>query len=176
MVGPVTGVRAVLLDRDGTLVVDVPYNGDPGRVAPVDGAADAVAALRDAGLALAVVTNQSGIGRGMITARQVDAVNARIDRLIGPLGPWVVCPHAPDAGCECRKPKPGLVVRAAALLGVPPAACVVVGDRAADVGAAAAAGARSILVPSPATGDADRAAAPVVADSLRGAVDLILDR
>lgn len=174
MVGAVTGIRAVLFDRDGTLVVDVPYNGDPHLVAPVAGAAEAVAALRDAGLALAVVTNQSGIGRGMITTRQVEAVNARVESLIGPIGPWLVCPHAPEDGCDCRKPRPGLVLRAAATLEVPPAACVVVGDRAADLGAAAAAGARSILVPSTATGDADRAAAPVVARSLVEAVELIL--
>lgn len=166
--------RAVLFDRDGTLVVDVPYNGDPERVRPVDGAAAAVRALRDGGLPLAVVTNQSGIGRGMITARQVGAVNARVDALIGPIGPWFICPHAPHDGCDCRKPRPGLVLRAAAALGVPPDACVLVGDRAADVGAAAAAGARSILVPSAATTAEERAQAAVTAADLAEAVALIL--
>lgn len=144
-------VQAVLFDRDGTLVADVPYNGDPDRVRLLPGAARAVALARAAGLATAVVSNQSGIGRGLLTTAEVDAVNARADRLLGGLDTWLHCPHAPDAGCPCRKPRPGLVLTAAARLGVPPARCLVIGDIAADVEAAHAAGARAVLVPNPAT-------------------------
>ena len=139
---------AVLLDRDGTLVRDVPYNGDPAQVVAVPGAAQALARLRAAGVPLALVSNQSGVARGLLTMDQVQAVNRRLEELVGPLGPWLVCPHGPDDGCDCRKPAPGLVLAAAAALNVDPADCVVVGDIGADVDAARAAGARSILVPT----------------------------
>ena len=109
---------AVLFDRDGTLVRDVPYNGRPDLVEPMPGAAAATARLRQAGLALGVVTNQSGIGRGIITAEQGASVNQRVDELLGPFGSWAVCPHGPDDGCACRKPAPQLVQQAAADLGV----------------------------------------------------------
>jgi len=165
---------AVLLDRDGTLVVDVPYNGDPDRVRPMPGAREALDRLRAAGVRLAVVSNQSGIGRGILTETQVAAVNHRIEDLLGPLGPWLVCPHAPDAGCDCRKPAPGLVLAAARRLGVEPERCAVVGDIGADVEAARAAGARGVLVPTPRTRREEVAAAPERADDLREAVDLLL--
>ncbi len=136
---PPACLRAVLFDRDGTLVHDVPHNGDPAAVRPVDGAAEALARVRAAGLATAVVTNQGGIGLGLLTRAQVDAVHARIDALLGPLGPWLVCEHAPGAGCTCRKPAPGLVLQAAAALGVRPEECAVVGDLGEAVDAALAA-------------------------------------
>lgn len=167
-------VRAVLLDRDGTLVVDVPYNGDPARVRPMTGAADALARLRDAGVALAVVSNQSGVARGMVTPDQVAVVNARVDDELGPLGPFCVCSHGDDDDCACRKPKPGLVLEAARRLGVRPQECVVIGDTGADVDAARNAGARAILVPNAATRAEEIAAAPVVASDLANAVDLLL--
>ncbi|MEU1709871.1 HAD-IIIA family hydrolase [Streptomyces sp. NPDC005706] len=148
-------LRAVLFDRDGTLLADVPYNGDPDRVRPLPGAAEAVALARRAGLATAVVSNQSGIGRGLLTTGQVHAVNERADRLLGGLGTWVFCPHTPDDGCACRKPRPGLVLTAAARLGVRPDRCLVIGDIAADLLAARAAGARGVLVPNAATAPAE---------------------
>jgi histidinol-phosphate phosphatase family protein len=165
---------AVLFDRDGTLVVDVPYNGDPGRVEPVPGAAAALARLRAAGVPTAVVSNQSGIARGLITEAQMRAVNAEIERRLGPLGPWAHCPHGPDDGCGCRKPAPGLVLAAAARLGVDPARCVVIGDIGADVEAARAAGARGILVPTARTRPQEIAAAAEVAPDLPAAVDRVL--
>ncbi|MEA2130668.1 MAG: hypothetical protein QOJ85_3559, partial [Solirubrobacteraceae bacterium] len=165
---------AVLLDRDGTLVVDVPYNGDPERVAPVPGAEAAVQRLRRAGVKLAVISNQSGVGRGLLTEEQVTAVNRRVEELLGPVGPWLVCPHAPEAGCDCRKPAPGLVLQAAALLGVDPRRCAVIGDIGADMEAAGAAGARGVLVPTPATRRAEILAAAEVAYDLDAAVDLLL--
>jgi len=167
-------VAAVLLDRDGTLVHDVPYNGDPQQVRPLEGAAQALDRLRDAGLALAVITNQSGIARGLLTPDQVAAVNARVDALLGPFDSWQVCPHGTAEGCRCRKPAPGMVEAAAAELGVATSACVVIGDIGSDVQAAAAAGARSVLVPTPVTRGEEVAAAPVTAASLGAAVDLVL--
>lgn len=163
-------VRAVLFDRDGTLVHDVPYNGDPELVALVPGAREAVAAARAAGCRVGVVSNQSGIGRGLLTRAQVDAVNARVAELLGPFDTWQVCPHAPEDRCACRKPAPGMVRAAAAELGVDPAECVLIGDIGADVEAARAAGARSVLVPTPVTRPEEVAAAPEVAATLTEAV------
>lgn len=165
---------AVLFDRDGTLVVDVPYNGDPDLVQPVPTAARALARLRAAGVRTAVVSNQSGVARGLLTREQVDGVHARLDALIGPLGPFLYCVHGPQDGCGCRKPAPGLVLQAAAALGVPASRCAVVGDIGADVGAALAAGARPVLVPTPVTRPEEVAAAPEVAADLDAAVSLLL--
>jgi histidinol-phosphate phosphatase family protein len=164
---------AVLFDRDGTLVRDVPYNGNPEAVVPMPGAAAALARLRAAGLRVGVVTNQSGVGRGLITARQMQEVNRRVDALLGPFDVWAVCPHAPESGCDCRKPAPGLITTAAGALGVEPAACVVVGDIGADAEAAHAAGARAIVVPTPVTRPAELEGVPV-APSLAAAVTAIL--
>lgn len=167
-------VRAVLLDRDGTLVHDMPYNGDPGAVRPVDGARAALARLRERGLLLGVVTNQSGVARGLLTHAQVVAVNAEVDRQLGPFDTWQVCEHGPADGCWCRKPNPGMVLAAAHELHVGPEECVVIGDIGADVAAATSAGARSVLVPTAATRDSEITEAPVCAVDLGHAVDLIL--
>jgi histidinol-phosphate phosphatase family protein len=167
----------VLLDRDGTLCVDVPYNGDPDRVVPVLGARAALDRLRAAGVPTAVISNQSGIARGLHSVAQVEAVNARLVELLGPLGPVLYCPHGPDDGCRCRKPRPGLVLDAAARLGVDPRTCVVLGDIGADLAAAAAAGASAILVPTEMTRAAEVAEArrtASVAPDLTTAVDLVL--
>jgi histidinol-phosphate phosphatase family protein len=166
--------EAVLFDRDGTLVGDVPYNGDPDRVRPMPGAREALDRLRAAGVAIGVVSNQSGIARGLVTADEVAAVNARVEALLGPFGTWAVCPHGPDDGCACRKPQPGLVVRAAAALGADPRRCVVVGDIGSDVDAGRAAGARGILVPTPLTRAEEVAAAPELAPDLAAIADLLL--
>lgn len=165
---------AVLFDRDGTLVEDVAYNGDPDRVVPVAGARRALDRLRAEGLRLAVISNQSGVARGLITPEQVDAVNKRVEQLVGPIDAWLHCPHGPDEACDCRKPAPGLVIQAAAALGVQAGDCVVVGDIGSDVDAARAAGARALLVPTSKTRAAEVEAAPEVAADLEEAVDLLL--
>jgi HAD superfamily hydrolase (TIGR01662 family) len=164
---------AVLFDRDGTLVHDVPYCTDPALVVPVPGAAEALAALRRAGIRVGVVSNQSGVGQGTITPAQLRAVNRRVDELLGPFGTWRVCPHRADEDCGCRKPRPGLITAAADDLGVAAGQCVVIGDIATDVAAARAAGARGILVPTAQTSAEDLAGVPR-ADSLGEAVAAIL--
>ncbi len=167
-------VRAVLLDRDGTLVEDVPYNGDPVRVRPVPEAAQALHRLRGAGLRLGMVTNQSGVARGLITEDDVARVNTRVQDLLGTLGAVEHCPHGPADGCTCRKPGPGLVLRAAQALAVAPHECVVVGDIGSDVDAARAAGAHAVLVPTPVTRAEEVERADHVAPDLRAAVDHVL--
>ena len=167
-------IDAVLFDRDGTLVIDVPYNGDPAAVEPMPGARDAVVRLRRAGVQIGVVSNQSGIGRGILTHGDVRAVNARVDELVGPIDVWEYCPHEPQAGCDCRKPRPGLIVRACRRLGVDPRRTVVVGDIGTDLDAARAAGCPAILVPTDVTRTEEIANARVVAPDLGAAVDLVL--
>jgi histidinol-phosphate phosphatase family protein len=167
-------VLALLCDRDGTLIDDVPYNADPAAVRPRIGVAPALQRARAAGLRIGVVTNQSGVGRGRIRPDELDAVHTRLMELLGPFDVIASCPHTPDAGCSCRKPEPGLVLDAAAALGITPAACVVIGDRVHDVLAASRAGANSILVST------DRNCAPVdgaqvVAASFGAAVDMVLE-
>ena len=166
---------AVLFDRDGTLVVDVPYNGDPDKVEAMPAAAAALAALRAAGIPTGVISNQSGIARGLIDEDAVGAVNRRIEQVLGPLGYWAICPHGPADGCRCRKPNPGLVIEAAAALGLPCDRVAVIGDIGADIAAARSAGARGILVPTAMTRPEEIAAAPEVAPDLAAAVRLLLD-
>ncbi|WP_347405375.1 HAD-IIIA family hydrolase [Micromonospora sp. WMMD980] len=166
----------MLLDRDGTLVEDVPYNGDPEKVRPVPGAREALDRLRAAGLRLAVVTNQSGLARGHFTADDLRRVNARVEELLGPFDNWQICPHAESDRCACRKPAPGMVHAAARALDTTASRCVLVGDIGADMAAAAAAGAAAVMVPTPATRDVEVAAAPTVAVDLPDAVDTVLAR
>jgi histidinol-phosphate phosphatase family protein len=164
----------VLLDRDGTLVHDVPYNGEPGLVAPIDGVAEALDRLRGAGVRIAVVTNQSGLARGLFTEDDLAAVNARVEELLGPFDGWYVCPHGEHDGCDCRKPAAGLVKRACAEHDVDPRHCLVIGDIGSDVEAAAGAGARAILVPTSETLGTEVLTAPIVALDVEAAVDLAL--
>jgi HAD superfamily hydrolase (TIGR01662 family) len=173
--GPGVGLpAAVLFDRDGTLIQDVPYNPDPAAVRPVDGVKQALDRLRDLGVPVGVVSNQSGVARGLLSAAQVARVNARVAELLGPFDVLCVCMHGQDDGCDCRKPAPGLVRTAAAELGVPVDRCVVIGDIGADVAAAAAAGARGILVPNARTRREEVRAASEVAADVPAAVRIAL--
>jgi D-glycero-D-manno-heptose 1,7-bisphosphate phosphatase len=167
-------VSAILFDRDGTLIVNVAHNADPGRVEPAPTAAEAVALVRAAGLPMAVVSNQSVVGRGWASLTDVEATNARVEALLGPIGPFLICPHPPDADCSCRKPRPGLLHEAAAALDVETAAMVLIGDMGSDLAAAAAAGCRGVLVPSVETPAEDLAEAAETAPTLLAAVRLLL--
>jgi HAD superfamily hydrolase (TIGR01662 family) len=164
----------VLFDRDGTLVHDVPYNGDPDLVDPVPHARDSLDRLRAAGVRVGLISNQSGVARGRITVEQVDAVNNRLEELVGRFDVVCVCPHAPGDGCACRKPAPGMVKEACVRTGAAPGRCVVVGDIGTDVEAATAAGAHAILVPTDATRPEEVASANMVAATLPVAVERIV--
>ncbi|MFC0041540.1 HAD-IIIA family hydrolase [Actinomadura rayongensis] len=166
--------RVLLFDRDDTLIRDVPYNGDPALVEPMPGAREALDAARARGLRIGVVSNQSGIARGLLTAAQAHAVNRRTEELLGPFDAWEICPHGPGDGCSCRKPAPGLVLRAAGRLGAAPHECAVIGDIGGDVAAAHAAGARAVLVPTARTLPGELTGARRAAD-LGAAVALLLD-
>lgn len=172
---------AVFLDRDGTLIEDVGYLSSPDGVDLLPGVAAALRRLADAGFLLVVVTNQSGVGRGMFPPEAVDQVNAEVARRLAAAGArvdaWRACPHLPDDGCACRKPGTQLHREAAATLDIDLAASWCIGDRPGDVDAARPLGARAVLVR---TGegsrhaDAMRAAGVPVTANLAAAVDLLL--
>jgi histidinol-phosphate phosphatase family protein len=141
--------RAVFLDRDGTVIEDPGYLSDPSGVRLLPGAADALRALRAAGYQLVLVSNQSGIGRGYFTAEQAEAVHRRVVEQLSRKGVVLddarYCPHAPDDGCPCRKPRPGLLLAAARELGLDLGASFMVGNSSVDIGAGRNAGCRTIL-------------------------------
>lgn len=174
MTGNPPDILAVLFDRDDTLIADVPYNGDPELVRPMPTAARTLDRLRELGVAVGVVSNQSGIARGLLSEEQVRRVNARVDALLGPFDVWRFCPHAPIEGCECRKPRPGMVLSAAEELGIPVDRVAVIGDIGADVEAARAAGARSVLVPTRLTQQREIDDAPAVARTLWEAAERLV--
>ncbi len=174
---------AVFLDRDGTLIEDPGFLGDPAGVRLLTGTATALKQLRRQGYRLVVVTNQSGIGRGILTEEQVAAVHREIDRQLAMEGvgvdAWYLCPHRPDAGCYCRKPGTLLHRRAAEALGLDLARSWCIGDRISDVETAGALGARAMLVLT-GEGAAHEAAArlagiPVAADLRAAAARIVAD-
>jgi len=149
--------RAVFLDRDGTVVVDRGYLDDASGIELLPGAAAALARLTEIGYLLVLVTNQSGVGRGLFSLNTVAAQHRRLRRLLAPAGvdfaAVEVCPHAPQDECSCRKPAPGMLRRAAAQLHLDLSRSFMVGDKEADVQAGLAAGCRSIRIGSSAAAD-----------------------
>jgi D-glycero-D-manno-heptose 1,7-bisphosphate phosphatase len=159
--------RAVFLDRDGTLNVDTGYISQPEGVRLVPNAAAGARALNKAGYALIIVSNQSGIARGMMTTAQADAVDAKVLDLLRERGVHIEatyrCPHLPDGQvaefaveCDCRKPKPGLIAQAARDLGLDLVRSWTIGDGLRDVEAGLAVGTRAVLIADgAAVGEAD---------------------
>jgi D-glycero-D-manno-heptose 1,7-bisphosphate phosphatase len=149
--------RAVFLDKDGTLVVDVPYNVDPERMLLMPGAGEALRRLSDAGYKLIVVSNQSGVARGVFAESALPAVEQRLREMLAdhgaPLSGFYYCPHHPDGAvveyavrCDCRKPQPGLLLRAAEEHGISVRESWMIGDILNDVEAGRRAGCRTILL------------------------------
>lgn len=149
--------RAVFLDRDGTVIEEVGYLNRVDRVAFFPWSVDAIRVLNEAGLLVVIVTNQAGVARGYFDEALVRDVHALIDRRVREGGAridgYYYCPHHPDGvvepfrvKCECRKPKPGMIRRAALDLGIDVAGSFVVGDRWLDVETGRAAGAKTVLV------------------------------
>jgi D-glycero-D-manno-heptose 1,7-bisphosphate phosphatase len=141
----------VVLDRDGVINHDSKdFIRTPAEWVPIAGSVEAIARLTRAGWLVVVATNQSGVGRGLITPESLTAIHARMTAAIeaagGRLAGIFWCPHRPDEGCDCRKPAPGLFRQIEAALGRSIAGCPAVGDSARDLAAARAAGARAILV------------------------------
>jgi D-glycero-D-manno-heptose 1,7-bisphosphate phosphatase len=142
--------RLVLLDRDGVINEDSDYIKTPDEWRPLPGSLAAIAALTRAGARVVVVTNQSGVGRGLYDVAMLDAIHARMSAAVaaagGALAGIYYCPHTPDDGCDCRKPRPGLLHRIERELGCSLAGTPFIGDKRSDVEAAEAIGARPMLV------------------------------
>jgi len=140
--------RALFLDRDGTLIIDVGYPRDPDRVEVIAGAVPALRELQ-ASWTLVVVSNQSGIARGIISPKEAAAVHDRFVALFASEGVTFAgcyyCSHGPDEGCRCRKPAPGLLVEAARVLDLDVSASVMIGDKPSDLEAGRAAGCARVV-------------------------------
>jgi D-glycero-D-manno-heptose 1,7-bisphosphate phosphatase len=176
---------AVFLDRDGTVIDEVGHLGEPERVVILPGVPTALTRLAEAGYALVMITNQAGVARGYFTEVEVEAVNARTAELLQAEGVrlerWYHCPHHPDftGACDCRKPLPGMLHRAAKELDLDLSRSWMVGDHPSDAEAGRAAGARSIMVRTghgmlPGANHGPPPGVPVV-DDLASAVGLILE-
>ena len=141
----------ILLDRDGVLNEDSPdFIRSEAELLPIAGSLEAVARLSRAGHAIAVVTNQSGLGRGLFDRTTLEAIHDRLAAGVaahgGRIDRFEVCPHLPEDGCRCRKPRAGLLEAAADRFGRAPADAILVGDRRSDLEAAQAFGCRAVLV------------------------------
>ncbi|MFM8322496.1 MAG: D-glycero-alpha-D-manno-heptose-1,7-bisphosphate 7-phosphatase [Chloroflexota bacterium] len=149
--------KAVFIDKDGTLIENVPYNVDPDKVRLAPGALDGLARLHAAGFKLIVVSNQSGVARGHFAEQALQGVAARLEQLLGqaglPLTAFYYCPHLPDSPlrayaveCFCRKPRPGLLFQAAREHELNLSACWMIGDILDDVEAGRRAGCTTVLL------------------------------
>jgi len=167
MIGVGAG-QVVILDRDGTMVIDRGYLADPDGLEFLPTAPEALRWLYDRGYRLVVVTNQSGVGRGLFPIDRVEAMNVRLHEMVERAGARLskiyFCPHAPEANCDCRKPKLGLMEQAAAELNFDPRKSVVVGDKESDIEFGNRAGARTILLAAelPASGTAATLTVPTL--------------
>jgi len=145
--------RAVFVDRDGTLNINIDYLSDPAKYQLYPGVASGLKMLRDAGFIIVVVTNQSGIGRGIFDERTLELIHRRMKELLAREGASVdavyFCPHHPDDGCACRKPGTALFEMAVKDLDIDPSKSFVIGDMKMDVAAGQRMGARTALVPEP---------------------------
>ena len=177
------GSPGVLIDRDGTLNRDRGYTWRWEDFEWIEGAPEALLSLRKAGLKLAAVTNQSGVARGIYKEADVRALHARADQFLQErlglaLDGWYFCPHLPGAGCQCRKPSPGMLRRAAADLGIDLSRSYMVGDKAMDFMAGLGAGVKMSILVRTGYGAAEEALIPegaAVCDDFPAAARMILD-
>ena len=140
----------LLIDRDGVINEECHYLHDPKDLVVIAGVAEAIAAINRRGIPVAVISNQAGIGRGMYGVEAYQSVNRAIETILARskahIDAWYFCPHLPDAGCSCRKPKAGMVLDAARDLALDLGRSVLVGDKESDLEAARVAGCHACLV------------------------------
>jgi D-glycero-D-manno-heptose 1,7-bisphosphate phosphatase len=167
----------VILDRDGTLVIDRGYLSDPAGLEFEPGAAEGMKWLYSRGYRLVVITNQSGVGRGLFTIERVEAMNERLNVMVEEAGAKLegiyYCPHAPDDGCACRKPALGLMTRAASELGFDPKSAIMIGDKESDIEFGRRVGATTILIAADGSAAHVRTPADIVAPNLMEAARAI---
>jgi D-glycero-D-manno-heptose 1,7-bisphosphate phosphatase len=142
--------RFVALDRDGTIIVERQYLSSPGQIELLPGAGAGLRAMRELGLGLLIVTNQSAVGRRYFDMDRLEEIHDRLRELLAAEGVELegiyVCPHTPEDGCDCRKPLPGLLLQASRELGFDPAHALVIGDKPCDIELGQVVGATTILV------------------------------
>ena len=177
--------RLILLDRDGVVNQESEaFVKNVGEFHPIPGSYEAIARLSSAGHAIAIVSNQSGLARGLIEPEALQLIHARLRRGVEALGGRIdrieFCPHLPDAACPCRKPRPALLARAASALDHSPSTSVLIGDRATDLAAAREFGCEAILVRTghgrTTESELSDHPRPLVFDDLASATDAILMR
>lgn len=144
-------MKLVVLDRDGTINHDSDqYIKSPAEWKPIKGSLEAIARLTQAGFRVVVATNQSGLARGLFDMAALNAIHDALQRAVHQAGGRIdaifFCPHADQSGCECRKPRPGMLLEIGKRMNVPMEGVPMVGDSLRDLQAAAAAGARPVLV------------------------------
>ena len=148
--------QTVVLDRDGTLVVDRNYLDDPDDLEFLPGAAEGLRRLHERGYRLVVISNQSGVGRGRFSLERLREINARLQQMVRAAGAELAgiycCPHRPEDGCACRKPGTELLLQAARELRFDPEASIVIGDKATDIELGRRVGARTMLISSASDG------------------------
>jgi histidinol-phosphate phosphatase family protein len=146
-----SGRRVVFVDRDNTIAKDGPYCARPEDFELIEGAAEALAVLKAAGLELVVITNQSGVARGYFTEGDLHLIHEKMERILAAAGAPLLavyhCPHGPEDMCKCRKPQPGMIERAAHDLDIDPRRSYVMGDRWFDVELGTLVGARTVMIP-----------------------------
>lgn len=142
--------RAVFLDRDGTMAADVPYCSRPEDFRLFPGTAPAIRLLNEHGFKVIVITNQSGVARGYFTEETLAEIHQKMKKELAGEGASVdavyYCPHHPDDNCDCRKPKPALLLRAVKDFNIDLSRSFVVGDMLLDIGLGKAAGCRTVLI------------------------------
>lgn len=142
--------KVIILDRDGTIIVDRHYLSDPADLEFEPGAAAGLQRMHSRGYRLVVITNQSGVGRGLFSLVRLEEIHDRLRQMVKSIGARLdgiyYCPHVPDAGCSCRKPRIGLLNRAASELRFEPSSAVVIGDKVSDIEFGHRAGAATVLV------------------------------
>lgn len=169
----------VVLDRDGTVVVDRDYLDDPDELEFLPGAAEALRVLHQRGYRLIVISNQSGVGRGLFSLERLQEINARLQQMVRAAGAELAgiycCPHRPEEGCACRKPGTALLLQAARELAFDPKASIVIGDKASDVELGRRVGAITLWIRSDAEpgAGAEPAAADHVVPDLAAAARVI---
>lgn len=155
--------KAIFLDKDGTLLRDVPYNTDPAKMELLEGVASGLQQLAAKGYTLVVVTNQAGVAKGYFNEEALQGVEARLQEMLGKMGVEIAgfyyCPHHPEGtvasyttACDCRKPMPGLLLKAASAHGIRLDRSWMVGDILDDVEAGNRAGCKTVLIDRSAVG------------------------
>jgi D-glycero-D-manno-heptose 1,7-bisphosphate phosphatase len=142
--------RAIFIDKDGTLIPDVPYNVDPARISLYSDTGSSLAAWRKAGYKIIVISNQSGVAKGLFDKRELANVSNRLQELLqpydAPIDDFYYCVHSRSGGCDCRKPQPGLLLQAASQHNIDLSRSWMIGDILHDVEAGNRAGCQTILV------------------------------